>query len=115
MFPLDAQPVAHCSITRTSARVGFGSRSKLPTPKYTPPYAASRSRRWVRGDVHVACVTSRRRPSTPTASGELRGGSERPGVAPVQLRHNDCTSQKPLTLLRGVTCHVTRPLAFSNV
>ena len=36
-------------------------------------------------------------------------------MAPVQARHRDCTSQKPLTLLRGVTCQVRRPLAFSKV
>ena len=67
------------------------------------------------GDDHVACATCSGRPSTPTASGEIRCGSDRPGVAPVQARHSACASQKPLILLRGVTCHVTRPLAFSNV
>ena len=67
------------------------------------------------GDDQVAWVTSSRRPSTPTASGDTRGGSDRPGVAPVHDRHSACASQKPLTLLRGVTCHVSRPLTFSNV
>ena len=36
-------------------------------------------------------------------------------MAPVHARHRDCASQKPLTLLRGVTCQVRRPLAFSKV
>ena len=67
------------------------------------------------GDDQVACDTSSGRPRTPTASGDTRAGSERPGVAPVQVRHSACASQKTLTLLRGVACHVTRPLAFSKV
>jgi hypothetical protein len=32
----------------------------------------------------------------------------------VQVRHKAWASQKPLTLLRGVICQVTRPLAFSK-
>jgi hypothetical protein len=32
MPPLLAHPAAHCSVTRVSPRVGFGSRSKLPHP-----------------------------------------------------------------------------------
>ena len=54
------------------------------------------------GDDHVACDTCSGRPRTPTASGDTRAGSESPGVAPVQVRHSVCASQKPLTLLRGV-------------
>ena len=41
MLPLAAQPLAHCSATRIRSRVGFGSRSKLPTPKNVPPNPAS--------------------------------------------------------------------------
>ena len=62
-----------------------------------------------------ACDTWSGRPRTPTASGDTRAAPASPGVAPVQVRHNACASQKPLILLRGVTCHVTRPLAFSKV
>src|SRR4029079_5426483 len=72
MLPFAAHPLAHCSTTLTRSRVGLGSRSKLPTPKKTPPYPASRSTRSVGGDNHVTWVTSKRRPSTPTASGDTR-------------------------------------------
>src|ERR1041384_1677456 len=113
MLPFAAQPLAHCSVTRIRSRVAFPSRSKLPTPKDVPPYAASRSSRFVTGEDQVACETCSGRPRTRPPSGDTRGGSERPGVAPVQVRHTDCASQKPLTLLRGVACHVIRPLAFS--
>ena len=34
------------------------------------------------GDDQVACVTSSRRPRTPTASGDTRAGSASPAVAP---------------------------------
>src|SRR5678816_2104479 len=81
MLPFAAHPLAHCSTTLTRSRVGLGSRSKLPTPKKTPPYPASRSTRSVGGDNHVTWVTSKRRPSTPTASGDTRCGSDTPGVA----------------------------------
>src|SRR5262245_15180677 len=114
MLPLAAQPLAHCSDTRIRSRVGFGVRSKLPTPKYVLTNPASSRNLFVTGDDHVACVTSIRRPSTPTASGETRAGSDRPAVAPVQVRQSACASQNPLTLLRGVICQVTRPLAFSK-
>src|SRR5262245_14175289 len=70
---------------------------------------------FVIGEDHAACATWSGRPRTPTASGDTRAGSEFPGVAPVHTRHNDCSSQKPLILLRDVTCHVIRALAFSNV
>ena len=69
--------------------------------------------RSVSGEDQFACVTSSRRPSTPTASGEMVCGSDTPGVAPVHVRQSAWASQKPLSLLRGVTCHVTRPLTFS--
>jgi hypothetical protein len=49
------------------------------------------------------------------ASGETRVGSVMPGVIPVHFRQTACSSQKPPILLRGVTCHVTRALAFSHV
>ena len=32
----------------------------------------------------------------------------------MQVRQSVCSSQKTLTLLRRVICHVTRALAFSN-
>ncbi len=38
-----------------------------------------------------------------------------PVVAPVHLRHVACSSQNAPNLLRGVTCHVMRPLTFSHV
>src|SRR5262249_13789027 len=110
-----AHPLAHCSATRIRSRVGFGSRSKLPTPKYVLPKPASSSHRSVAGEDHIAWATSSRRPRTPTASGETLGGSERPGVAPVHSRHRLCASQNAVTLFRRLTCHVTRALVFSNV
>ena len=115
MLPLAAHPLAHCSATRIKSRVGFGSRSKLPSAKFTVPNTASTNSVFVTGDDHVACATCMGRPSTPTASGDTRGGSGAPGVAPVHVRQMICASQKAPTLLRGVTCHVTRALPFSNV
>src|SRR6187399_3116252 len=115
MLPFAAHPLAHCSATRIRRRVGLGSRSKLPTPKYVPPKPASRSTRFVQGAVQVSCETLRGRPRTPTASGDTRCGSDRPGVAPVQLRHTLWASRKAPTFWRGLTCQVTRALAFSNV
>src|SRR4051812_43343505 len=38
-----------------------------------------------------------------------------PVVAPVHLRQIACSSQNAPNLLRGVNCHVTRPLTFSHV
>src|SRR4029453_1953197 len=114
MLPLAAHPLAHCSTTRISSRVGFGSRSKFPKPKYVPPKPASTSSRFDKGADHVAWATRSGRPNTPTASGDTRGGSIPAGVAPVQVRHSVCSSQKAATLLRRVICHVTRALAFSN-
>src|SRR6478672_1240215 len=115
MPPLAAQPFAHCSETRIRSRVGFGERSKLPTPKYVPPKPALRSRRFVLGDDQVTCDTFSGRPSTPTASGETRWGSDSPGVAPVHVRQSLWASHTPLSFWREVICHVRRPLAFSNV
>src|SRR4029450_3530511 len=114
MLPLAAQPFAHCSRTRIRSRVGFGSRSKFPKPKYVLPKPASRSIRCDTGEDHVACAMRNGRPKTPTASGETRVGSIPAEVAPVQVRHNVCWSQNPLTLLRKVICHVTRALAAAN-
>src|SRR5262245_37962018 len=115
MLPFAAHPFAHCSTTRTRSRVGLGVRSKLPTPRKVPPKPASTSSRCVRGDDHLAWATRSGRPRTPTASGEICCGSERPGVAPVHVRHSACSSQNTLNLLRGVACHVRRALAFSKV
>src|SRR5262249_30403647 len=115
MFPFAEHPLAHCSATRIKSRVGFGTRSKFPTPKKIPPKPASNSSRFVHGDDHVAWETCSGRPSTPTASGESRAGSDRPAVAPVHVRHKLCVSQNPLTLWREAACQVTRPLAFSKV
>src|SRR5688572_19434432 len=115
MLPLSGQPRVHCSITRIRLLVGLGRRSKLPTPKKVLPKAASTSIVLLIGDNHVACTTSRRRPSTPTASGETRCGSESPGVAPVHVRHSAWASQKTPSRLRRLACHVTRALALSNV
>src|SRR5262245_48813689 len=114
MLPLAAHPVAHCSTTRIKSRVEFGFRSKFAKPKYVLPKPASTSRRSDSGADHVACATRSGRPKTPTASGDARGGSTPAGVAPVQVRQSACSSQKAPTLLRGVICHVTRALAFSN-
>src|SRR6188768_347498 len=110
MLPLAAHPLAHCSTTRIRSRVGFGVRSKFPTPKEMPPKPASTSRRFVRGEDHVACETRSGRPRTPTASGEDRDGSERPGVAPVHVLQTTCASKKMPTVWRGLTCDVRRPL-----
>src|SRR6187401_1773400 len=114
MLPLAAHPFAHCSTTRIRSRVGFGLRSKFAKPKCVTPTPASTSRRFDKGADHVACATRSGRPKTPTASGATRGGSTPAGVAPVQVRQSVCSSQKTLTLLRRVICHVTRALAFSN-
>src|SRR5687767_4576606 len=114
MLPLAAQPLAHCSRTGIRSRVGFGSRSKFPKPKYVLPKPASTSIRFDAGEDHVACAMRNGRPKTPTASGETRVGSTPAEVAPVQVRHSVCWSQYPLTLLRKVVCQVTRALAFSN-
>jgi hypothetical protein len=51
----------------------------------------------------------------PLASGETTGGVVMPMVLPSHLRHTHCSSQKPPILLRGVACHVRRPLMFSQV
>src|SRR3954463_16745469 len=115
MPPLAAHPAAHCSTTRMRSRVGFGSRSKLPTPNDVPLALASSSSRLVHGDNQVTCQRSSGRPRTPTALGEMGDGSAGPGAPPVQRRHNDCSPQKPPILLRGVPCHVSRALAFSYV
>src|SRR5262245_12594002 len=114
MPPLAAQPLAHCSRMRTRSRVGFGSRSKFPKPKYVLPKPASRSIRLDTGEAHAACAMRNGRPKTPTASGDTRVGSTPADVAPVQVRHNLCSSQNPLTLLRKVICQVRRALASSN-
>src|SRR5690348_3952490 len=90
MLPLSAQPVAHRSTIRIRSRVGLGDRSKFPTPKNVPPNPASRNSRELTGADHVNCVTRRGRPRTPTASGDTRAGSDRPGVAPVHARHRTC-------------------------
>src|SRR5689334_3361981 len=89
MFPFAAQPLAHCSTTRTRSSVGFGCRWKLPTPNDDPPKAASRSRRSLTVESQLAWVRTNGRLRIPTASGETSGGSEPPGVAPVHLRHSD--------------------------
>src|SRR5215207_3729401 len=115
MLPFAGQPRAHCSITRIRLLVGLGLRSKLPTPKKVLPNAASTSIVFLITDDHVACTTSRRRPSTPTASGETRCGSERPGVAPVHLRHSAWASQKTPRRLCRPACDVTRALRLSKV
>src|SRR4030095_15394215 len=97
MPPFAAQPFAHCSDTRMRSRVGFGERSKLPTPKYVAPKPAERSSRFVLGDDHVTGDTFNGRPRTPTASGETRCGSDWPGVAPVHVRHRLWASHRPLS------------------
>src|SRR4030095_10355267 len=81
MPPLSAHPAAHCSVTRVRTRVGFGSRSKLPHPEYTPPNPASRRRRLVTRDDKVACITRNGfvAPTLP-ASGDTRAGSVMPDV-----------------------------------
>ena len=68
------------------------------------------------GDDQVACVDVERpaedadgfRRDARRLRQSRRGAGARSGTA-------TCASQKPLTLLRGVTCQVTRPLAFSKV
>src|SRR5204862_2302543 len=76
----------------------------------------SRSNLFVRGDDQVTCVTrSGFVWLTPRASGATRGGSVIPVVRPVHVRQFACSSQKTPTLLRVLTCHVMRPLAFSDV
>src|SRR3954468_376837 len=77
---------------------------------------ASNSSRLVAGDDHVSCVTrSGLYWLRPPASGEMRAGSVMPYVVPSQARQTTCSSQKPLILLRGVICHVTRTSPFSHV
>src|SRR5262245_17675878 len=115
MLPFAGHPLAHCSATRIRLCVGFGSRSKLPTPKYVPPNPASAITRFDSGDDHVACTTFNGRPSTPVASGDTRAGSEFPGVEPVHARHMVWASQYTPNLFRGVSCQVSRAAAFSNV
>src|ERR671912_789742 len=110
MLPLAAQPVAHCSMTRINPLVGLGSRSKLPTPNWVLPNDTSIAITLLTGDQNLACRTVSGLPSTPTASGETRCGSDRPGVAPVHFRHRAWASQKTPKRLRGLACHVNRPL-----
>ena len=115
MLPFAAQPLAHCSATRIRSRVGFGSRSKLPTPKY----GAAESR------LEEQPVRDGRRPRRlrhvqPAAEdadrlGRDARGSERPGVAPRARPAQRLRVPEAADLLRGVTCQVTRPLAFSKV
>ena len=62
----------------------------------------------------MACATRSGRPKTPTASGDTRAGSTPAEWRPCRFDRSVCSSQKTLTLLRRVICHVTRALAFSN-
>src|SRR5262249_50237963 len=55
MPPLAAQPAEHCSFMRTRSRVGLPGVSNGPHAERYVPSPASRSRRLVTGDVHVAC------------------------------------------------------------
>src|SRR5437867_3234432 len=57
MFPLSAQPRAHCSTTRTMSRDGLPGISDPPHRLRYVPKPASSSRRLVTVDVHVICWT----------------------------------------------------------
>ncbi len=115
MLPFASQPLAHCSATRIRSRVGFGSRSKLPTPKNVPPKPASSSSRFVAvTTTSPASDGGDGRGRLPLRATRVRARARRgwrrcrSGTSPVRPRSRS-------TRLRGVICHVTRPLAFSNV
>src|SRR5688572_13155336 len=134
MFSLTGHPAEHCSVTRMKS-VKSRPGTRLP-PKCVPnvPTPPSKSSLLVAGEVHVPCCTrwySPRpyalRPRYPAISGALvalavvvddpgaparmyslvearHAGSMVSFSAP--LSHGNCSSQKPLTRFRGVSCDV---------
>ena len=116
MLPFAAQPLAHCSATRIRSRVGFGSRSKLPDAEVRA--AVTRFEEQPVRDRRRPCRLRHIQRPAENADRFRRDARRLRRVRASRrctCRQSDCASQKPPTLLRGVTCHVTRPLAFSNV
>src|SRR5215471_10194344 len=131
MPPLFAQPtMLQPSVTRTTSAVTLSGRRFVPHRERYVPTPASRSRRFVAGDDHVACCTRWKRCEYPPASGDVvfglpntdsntwpLDGLRQPSpcgvhVAPLQ---GCCSSQKMFTLLRELICVVRRPLRICQL